>query len=611
VTDQHGQGYPGGGMPGGPQQNQGYPQPYPQQPPAGGQPPYWNQGAPAYQPPTPPPRKKRRLWLKVGLPSLLVVVLAGGTAFLYGAAGGFRSAHEKDLGSGSATDPLKYGVDIAAGDAKQYPADVQGYTPGATPDAGRLAGADPRQFYFAMLKRQGTAKITELTHVGFTNTQDYASQWPYGIASHSAVDWSTRKHITERDSISAPRDYDKGGLHHDGVSRCTDDNQVAIYTTADPIAGIKASWRTEADNDKSCSHRMQPTYDVENVGTSDGVMPGGLTSDEVDKYLSYIDHIPGLIDVKKPTVITGTDGKPYIQLDVAIVPQDGQVKDADKQGVAFLEAGFAQTGHKPTDYPLIVGAGPAQGRHFLYYVDPQTLLPAYAVALDTKVTKLDGTTDPDNAQPANRELYEYGYPQQLDPARSQSGGPGTVDYKLPPFARPDIPDAAGAPTSSGSTQGQPDSHSAPRVPAPLKTTTLLQDPCKLIPDAQAGQLGTKPGVTNDDATTPGCVLISTLSADNKISFNAVPRDTSGLSAVYDQKTNAGYFEPLTIGGYPALHAGKEDKRDSGQCTTYVGVTDQLYFKVDADISTGANTHNPCAIADKFATAVVQNMTKGS
>ncbi|WP_194906718.1 DUF3558 domain-containing protein [Catenulispora rubra] len=557
-------------------------------------------------------KKKRRLWLKVGLPSLLVVVLAGGTVFLYGAAGGFRSAHQKDVGSGSVTDPLQYGVDIAAGDTKQYPTDVPGYTPAATPDPGRLAGVDPRQFYFAMLKRQGMVKITELTHVGYNGTQAYASQWPYGNASHSVVDWSTRKHILETESVFAPRDGDKDGLHHDLLIRCTDSDQDAIYDPADPVFGIKASWRTEADKGHRCSRRMQPTWDVENVGTSDGVMPGGLTSDEVDKYLSYIDHIPGLIEVKRPTVATGTDGKQYILLDANIVPQDAGVKDPDRHGVSFLEAGFAQTGHKPTDYPLIVSAGLAQGRHFLYYVDPQTLLPAYSVALDTKVVKLDGTVDADNAQSAFRELYEYAYPQRLDPARTQSGGPSTIDFKLPPFARPDIPDNTAAPaTPSGSTPGgQPDSHSAPRVPAALKTATLLQDPCKLVPDGQAGQLGTKPGVTSDDTANPGCVLISTFSSNNKISFNAVPADTSGLSAVYDQKLNAAYFEPLTIDGYPALHAGNEDKREYGQCTSYVGVTDQLYFKVNADILDGPNSHSPCAIADRFATAIVQNMVKG-
>ncbi|MEW2500030.1 hypothetical protein AB0878_06050 [Amycolatopsis sp. NPDC047767] len=384
------------------------------------------------------PQKKRRLWLKLGFPLVLVVVLVGGgIAVLYGMAGG--SSPDKDLGSGSVTDPLKYGVDIAAGETNAYSAEVRGYTPGATVNAGQLAGVDPRQLYFAMLKRQGMVKLTELTWTSYASTEDYTSQWPYGIIRHSVVDWATRKNINESESISEPRDYDGNGLHHDGVSRCIDGNRQALYTTADPIAGIAASWRIEPEDDfHTCSRRMQPTYDVQNVGTSDGVMPGGLTSDQVDKYLSYLDHVPGLLNVKKPTVFTGADSKQYIQLDVDIVPQDAQIQDPDRQGVAFLQAGFAQSGKSPRDYPLVTGVAMNQGRHFLYFVDPQTLLPAYAVSLDTNVLKLDGSVDTDARSDPNRDLYEYGYPQQLDPARMQSGGPGTVDFKLPPFPRPDI-----------------------------------------------------------------------------------------------------------------------------------------------------------------------------
>ncbi|WP_344855094.1 hypothetical protein [Amycolatopsis ultiminotia] len=389
-------------------------------------------------PQAPPPRKRRRLWLKLGLPLVLVVVLVGGfVVFLYGEAGGFRSAQEKDLNSGSATDPLEYGVNIAAGDTHQYATDVPGYTPGATPDAGQLAGVDPRQFYFAVLKRQGMVKVSEVIHASYLTEDLFRSTWPGGLVEHSVVDWQTRKFIKETQEVSSA----DGKLQHsETLRRCIEGNQEAQYTAADPAFGFPAKWETEPEDSHSCSRRMQPTWDVENVGTSDGVMPGGLTADELDRYLSYVDHVPGLLDVRKPTVFTGTDGKQYLRLDVRIVPQDGKVEDQDRQGVAFLNAGFAQTGKKPSDYPLIVGAGTNQGRHFQYYLDPQTLLPAYSAAVDTQPVKLDGTTDTGEDQNLVRTLYEYKYPHQLDPARTHSGGPTDVGYTAPPFPRPDLPD---------------------------------------------------------------------------------------------------------------------------------------------------------------------------
>lgn len=415
-------------------------------PPASGPGFPWPQGQPNpgfqfQQPPfqaEPPNPRKRRLWLKVGLPLFLVVVLAGGFAVVYHGVSEdrARSAGERDLGSGSATDPYKYFVNVPAGDTKQYPADVPGYMPSATPSAEQLATADPRQLYWAVLKRQGMAVITEVTKVGgYMTTQDYEADWPGGLVSHSVIDWRSRKFIQEDTSVKAD-----GSPDTSTVRRCLDSNTVGTYSQADPIVGKPAGWETAPDSMHACDDKLKPNQDVANVIDGDGVAPAGLSSSDMDKFISYLDHVPGLIHVEKPIVATGKDGKQYIQLKVSLTPQDSKLQSNDfRMGQAFLNAAFVQTGKNPSTWPFIISGNVGQGKRMAYYIDPQTLLPAYSVFMDTKVLNVDGTPDLQAPQPQWRQLYEYGFPQQLDSSRLQaSGTPDNAAYKAPPFDRPDF-----------------------------------------------------------------------------------------------------------------------------------------------------------------------------
>jgi hypothetical protein len=108
-----------------------YQQPYPggQQPHPGGVPP-----RPGNQPP-----KKRRAPLIIAILVVITAVVATGVAI--------SSFNGKDddggLGSGTVTDPRKYGVNVAAGAVAQYATEVAGLPRPGPLTSESLGGVDP------------------------------------------------------------------------------------------------------------------------------------------------------------------------------------------------------------------------------------------------------------------------------------------------------------------------------------------------------------------------------------------------------------------------------------------------------------------------------------
>jgi hypothetical protein len=146
-----------------------------------------------------------------------------------------------------------------------------------------------------------------------------------------------------------------------------------------------------------------------------------------------------------------------------------------------------------------------------------------------------------------------------------------------------------------------------RVPAPLPTADLLNNPCNILTAAEAAQIGLAyPGEKVTEVVT-GCRWTSSGSSQNFVHVTALPQNTGGISDIYDQKSKEAYFEPTSIDGYPALYADTQDGRPSGTCTLWVGVTDHLAASVIPQIGTGRNRANPCGVAKSVATAVVQHL----
>ncbi|RZQ65056.1 DUF3558 domain-containing protein [Amycolatopsis suaedae] len=179
---------------------------------------------------------------------------------------------------------------------------------------------------------------------------------------------------------------------------------------------------------------------------------------------------------------------------------------------------------------------------------------------------------------------------------SDNRGSGTV---------PRAGEGASAPSSSAAPGG-----SAPRVGEPLNTSTLSSDPCSAVSASKLSELGLADGTSRESAVGPSCYWKQTAADANRVDLTANPKNTNGLSDIYDQKAEFAYFEETQVAGYPAVYASDADQRSSGDCTLHVGVTDQLAVQVSTQFLREPDKANPCPVAEKVAVAMVETLKGG-
>jgi hypothetical protein len=168
---------------------------------------------------------------------------------------------------------------------------------------------------------------------------------------------------------------------------------------------------------------------------------------------------------------------------------------------------------------------------------------------------------------------------------------------------------SGAPATPASSADASNVDPSLKVRAPLPTDALLNNPCDVLTETEASQIGLAyPGEKQTGQLT-SCRWDSSGSAgaQNSVFIGAVPDNKDGISDIYQQKSSSAYFQAATVDGYPAVFADKHDGRPSGNCTIWVGATDQLAFSVNPQISTGRNKDNSCGLAQQIATVVVQHL----
>ncbi|HVV14048.1 DUF3558 domain-containing protein [Amycolatopsis sp.] len=172
---------------------------------------------------------------------------------------------------------------------------------------------------------------------------------------------------------------------------------------------------------------------------------------------------------------------------------------------------------------------------------------------------------------------------------------------------------SGTPTPVGSTGSSAAASSsaaqlAPSVPSPLPTDQLVSNPCSALSADQVTQTGlTGAGQADQDQAGPRCMWKSATSTFNYVYISPVTANKNGLSNIYALKAQDAYFEPTTVSGYPAVYASIQDTRSAGNCSLWVGVTDQLAVSVTAQIGSGPNKSNPCPVAERIATAMITHL----
>ncbi|MFD8491958.1 DUF3558 domain-containing protein [Amycolatopsis sp. NPDC059657] len=165
-------------------------------------------------------------------------------------------------------------------------------------------------------------------------------------------------------------------------------------------------------------------------------------------------------------------------------------------------------------------------------------------------------------------------------------------------------------TSESSAAAGSGSGSAPRVPSPLNTASLLSDACTGLSSSALSQLQLKAGYRRTNNSGPTCAWDSSATSSDTVSISPITTSKGGLSTIYDRKDKQEYFEPTTIGGYPAVFADPVDRRTDGRCSLHVGVTDDLEVLVFTQLSDGKAKTNPCPVAEDVATAMIDTLKAG-
>jgi hypothetical protein len=181
-----------------------------------------------------------------------------------------------------------------------------------------------------------------------------------------------------------------------------------------------------------------------------------------------------------------------------------------------------------------------------------------------------------------------------------SGGVGSIP---PPASRSSADTSSSSASASGGSGGE-----APSVPSPLPTSELTADPCSGLAPEQVTQIGLAgPGSGKQDQTGPECTWKSSTSQFNNVTIAPMTINKNGLSDIYANKSKDAYFEPTTVAGYPAVYAGISEDRAKGYCNLWVGTTDNLAVGILTIIGSGPNKSNPCPVAERVATAMIQHL----
>jgi len=168
------------------------------------------------------------------------------------------------------------------------------------------------------------------------------------------------------------------------------------------------------------------------------------------------------------------------------------------------------------------------------------------------------------------------------------------------------------PSSSGGSDDLP-SDGAPKVEHPLENTSPFEgDPCSILTAAQAQELGLPTiGKEKTGALGLDCEWHNP-DTRGQVTIGFLTNNDRGLSAFYaeNERKPYAYLTPLSnIEGYPAIASDSGDQRPEGICLVQVGVTDQLAFHVDLQLSQ-ANVEkkkDPCETGAMVAGKALQTM----
>lgn len=144
--------------------------------------------------------------------------------------------------------------------------------------------------------------------------------------------------------------------------RCVSGKNYAYST-------VNFDWEIESGSSGDCSSPTDYNTDI-----NDGVNAGGMSDAQAQAFVSGIANAKGLVSVDSMTYVTHA-GAPYIRLQVTIQPVNTSL---GYEGMGAIGGAFKLSGLDPLSWPYETIGTIATGAKFIYYVSPNTQLPAYS-----------------------------------------------------------------------------------------------------------------------------------------------------------------------------------------------------------------------------------------
>ncbi len=371
----------------------------------------WHQpySHPGHQPPRRPPRSRTPL---VFLLVALLIVAGATTAIVLatsdGSSGRAAGADEQS------NAPRTGGSQDGGSEVPTVSVAVPGWSEGQPITEETLGAVPPEEIFWTVYKRHAMIPVQELIQ------EPWVAPAGKPLASGQVTPQTRTIRVVfdyqTKEFANATTSRVNGQL--DSASICVD-SKLYMKTGTDLKEGRPYSLYPQDQNGaRDCPLVLDEDAYKQNsiIATwlNDAFMTGGLTSDQADRFIACLRE-QKLVSVTKVAMVQPA-GKKYVAIEGEVNRiDDSEGNSETKQGTNLLRQCFDDgTGLDQRRHPYPFTVGGLQGLKWIYYLDPNTLRPAFSKVQTTPVLSPDGSASPQNAEYNESVSWvQWNYPQAV------------------------------------------------------------------------------------------------------------------------------------------------------------------------------------------------------
>lgn len=366
---------------------------------------------PGWPPPYPPgqhprPGTRRPRWV-VPVATLVVVLLAGVITVVL-------ATREQPSGGSADTGPAATRSDAGAspdgGAVPEIPVDVPGWREGQPITEEILRAVKPEDLFWIVYKRQSMIPIHEVVQ------ETWMAQAGKPVAPRNLVVPQVRtvriildyrgKDIARAETSRTPT----GDLS--GAMICVEGKRFSKTETAlEENRPYTESTVGGQDCPPTLTEAVLKRYPNLGLWVNDAFMTGGLSSVQADRFIDCMRERQ-LVSVSSVALVQAS-GQSYVAVEGQVNRVEARtISTETKQGHDLVRDCFdLGTELKQELHPYPFSVGGAQGLHWIYYLDPTNLRPAFSRRETTPVLSMDGSESPANAEyNASISWVRWAYP---------------------------------------------------------------------------------------------------------------------------------------------------------------------------------------------------------